>query len=78
MNLRRFLAEAGALAGLAVACALVSNALAGRERRLALPGDYPNAMRVTARAMSPASITMRSWGLPCVVSVVIVPCRREV
>lgn len=50
MNVRRFLAEAGTLAGLAVACALVSNALAGRERRLALPGDYPNAMRVTARA----------------------------
>jgi len=54
MNLRRFLAEAGALAGLAVACALVSNALAGRERRLTLPGDYPNAMRVTARASAPA------------------------
>jgi rhodanese-related sulfurtransferase len=49
MNLRRFLAEAGALVGLAVACALVSNALAGKERKLALPGDYPNATKFVAR-----------------------------
>lgn len=49
MNLRRFLAEAGALVGLAVACALVSNALAGKERKLALPGDYPSATRFVAR-----------------------------
>ncbi|MBK9090143.1 MAG: hypothetical protein IPL90_14260 [Holophagales bacterium] len=48
MNLRRFLAEAGTLVGLSVACALVSNALAGKERRLPLPGDYPNATKVTA------------------------------
>lgn len=50
MNVRRFLAEAAALAALAVACALVSNALADRERRLAIPGDYPNATTVTQRA----------------------------
>lgn len=49
MNLRRFLAEAGTLVGLSVACALVSNALASKERRLAIPGDYPNATTVTAR-----------------------------
>ena len=49
MNLRRFLAEAGTLVGLAVACALVSNALASKERKLAIPGDYPNATKVTAR-----------------------------
>ncbi len=56
MNLRRFLAEAGALAGLAVVCALVSNALAGKERSLALPGDYPNATTFTARP-EPAPFT---------------------
>jgi len=50
MNLRRFLAEAGTLVGLAVACALVSNALAGKERKLAIPGGYPNATKVTARS----------------------------
>jgi rhodanese-related sulfurtransferase len=50
MNLRRFLAEAGTLVGLAVVCAFVSNALAGKERKLALPGDYPNALKVTSRA----------------------------
>ncbi len=52
MNLRRFLAEAGALLVLAVACALVSNAVASRERKLALPGDYPNATTVPSRAAS--------------------------
>jgi rhodanese-related sulfurtransferase len=54
MNLRRFLAEAGTLLGLAVVCALVSNALAGRERKLALPGDYPNATTVSVRPDAPA------------------------
>lgn len=49
MNLRRFLAEAGTLVGLAVVCALVSNALAGRERKLAIPGSYLNATEVTTR-----------------------------
>lgn len=49
MNLRRFLTEAGTLVGLAVVCALVSNGLAGKERKLAIPGDYPNATKVTAR-----------------------------
>ena len=50
MNLRRFLAEAATLVGLAVVCAFVSNAFAARERRLALPGAYPNATRVPERA----------------------------
>ncbi len=50
MNLRRFLAEAGTLVGLAVACALVSNAFAGRERQLPIPGSYPNATKVSPRA----------------------------
>jgi rhodanese-related sulfurtransferase len=49
MNLRRFLAEAGTLVGLAVVLALVSNALAGKERKLAIPGDYPNATTVSTR-----------------------------
>jgi rhodanese-related sulfurtransferase len=53
MNLRRFLAEAGTLVGLAVACALVSNALAGKERQVAIPGNYPNATKVTARPGAP-------------------------
>ena len=53
MNFRRFLAEAAALVGLAVTCALVSNALAGKERRLPLPGDYRNATRVPERGEAP-------------------------
>jgi len=47
MNLRRHLLEAATLAAVAVAIALVSNALASRERKLKLPGDYPNAAVVT-------------------------------
>jgi rhodanese-related sulfurtransferase len=43
---RRFLAEAATLIAAALLCALVSNALAGRERKLALKGDYPNALKV--------------------------------
>lgn len=66
MNLRRHLLEAATLAAVAVAIALVSNALASRERKLKLPGDYPNATAVTttpaagdssapSQAVSPAS-----------------------
>jgi rhodanese-related sulfurtransferase len=66
MNLRRHLLEAATLAAVAVAIALVSNALASRERKLKLPGDYPNATMVTktpavgdspapSQALSPAS-----------------------
>ncbi len=49
MNVRRFLAEAGTLVGLAVVLALVSNALAGKERKLEIPGNYPNATKVSTR-----------------------------
>ena len=50
MNVRRFLAEAATIAGLAIVCALVSNALARKERRLELPGRYPNATKVADAA----------------------------
>ena len=50
MNTRRFLLEAVALIAAAVVCALVSNALAARERKLALVGYYPNAQKVPAQA----------------------------
>lgn len=43
---RRFWLEAATLVIAAILCALVSNALAGRERKLALKGDYPNALKV--------------------------------
>ena len=43
---RRFWLEAATLIVAAVICALVSNALAGRERKMALKGDYPNALKV--------------------------------
>ena len=50
MNLRRHLLETATILAVAVAVALVSNALASRERKLKLPGDYPNATTVTKAA----------------------------
>lgn len=47
--MRRFLLEAAALVAAAVLCALVSNALAARERKLTLVGFYPNAQKVPAQ-----------------------------
>ena len=57
MNRRRFLLEAAALIGAAVLCALVSNALAARERKLALVGYYPNAQKVPAQTTETAAVT---------------------
>src|SRR5437868_5600921 len=57
MNMRRFLLEAAALVAAAMLCALVSNALAARERKLALVGYYPNAQKVPAQATETAAVT---------------------
>ena len=46
MDLRRHLTETVTLACVAVAIALVSNAFASKERKLKLPGDYPNATSI--------------------------------
>lgn len=51
---RRFLAELAAIVGAGILCALVANALAGRERQLALDATYRNAMTVTKRSEAPA------------------------
>jgi len=50
---KRFLLEAGTLVAAAVVCALVSNALAARERKLALVGHYEAARKVPDRSESP-------------------------
>jgi rhodanese-related sulfurtransferase len=57
MNMRRFLLEAAALIAAAVLCALVSNALAARERKLSLVGYYPNAQKVPAQTTETAAVT---------------------
>jgi rhodanese-related sulfurtransferase len=46
VSLRRHLLEAATLVLFAVLCALVANALASRERKLALVGSYPDALKV--------------------------------
>jgi rhodanese-related sulfurtransferase len=50
---RRFWLEAATLVFAAVICALVANALAGRERKLALKGEYPNALKVPQTTTAP-------------------------
>jgi rhodanese-related sulfurtransferase len=67
VGLRRHLLEAATLVLAAVLCAVVANALASRERKLALPGNYENALKVPippskvngAGAGAPASLASR-------------------
>ena len=54
MNLRRFLMEAATLVFAAAVCALISNALASRERKVALVGNYPDAQKVSGQSVAPA------------------------
>ncbi len=53
MNLKSSLLQGIVLIVVATVLALVSNAVAGRERKLVLPGYYPNAMNVPPRAPDP-------------------------
>ena len=53
MNLRRHFLEAATLVLAAVLCALVANMLASRERKLALVGSYPNALKVPEEEAPP-------------------------
>ena len=49
MNFKRYFLETTTLIGAAALCAFVANQSASRERRLALPGSYENAMTVPPR-----------------------------
>jgi rhodanese-related sulfurtransferase len=53
MNWRRHFIEAATLIGAAVLCALVANAMAGRDRKVAIVGNYPNATKVPVTVMAP-------------------------
>ena len=65
MNLRRHLLEAATLFLLAILCALVANALASRERKLALVGSYPDALKVPgAEATAPAPLASAGGATP--------------
>jgi rhodanese-related sulfurtransferase len=62
VTLRRHLLEAATLVLAAVLCALVANVLASRERKLALVGSYPNALKVPengAGATAPAPLASK-------------------
>jgi hypothetical protein len=54
---RKHLLEAATLIIAAVLCALVANAMASRERKMALVGSYPNALKVPAAAPETATAT---------------------
>lgn len=56
--------RAAVLAALAALLALLSNALAGPQRRLSWVGDYPNARVVPAVAAAPAAATASSTAAP--------------
>jgi rhodanese-related sulfurtransferase len=53
MNIRRHLLEALTIIAAAVICAVVANAMASRERKLVLVGNYPNAQQVPVRSAEP-------------------------
>jgi rhodanese-related sulfurtransferase len=55
VNVRRHLLEAATLVAAAVLCALVANCFASRERRLALVGSYPNALKVPEKRIEDSS-----------------------
>lgn len=50
MSVKRHLLEAATLIIAAAICALTANALASRERKVAVIGNYPNALTVPARS----------------------------
>jgi rhodanese-related sulfurtransferase len=57
MNGRKFLLEALTLVVAAVLCAVVANAFASRDRKMALAGNYPNALKVpSSQAATPSPI----------------------
>lgn len=57
MNVRKHLTEAATLIVAAILCAVVANALASRDRKMALAGNYPNALKVPqAAGAAPAPI----------------------
>ncbi|HXG59470.1 MAG TPA: rhodanese-like domain-containing protein [Thermoanaerobaculia bacterium] len=54
--MKKHLLEAVTLVAAAVICALVANALASNQRKLALVGDYPNALRVPAAQVATPAV----------------------
>jgi rhodanese-related sulfurtransferase len=55
VNARRHLLETATLISAAALCALVANGLASRERKLALVGSYPNALKVPEKRIEDSS-----------------------
>jgi rhodanese-related sulfurtransferase len=72
MNWRKHFLEGATLVAAAVLCALVANAMAGRERKMALVGTYPNALKVPVedrlQPVQPAA-TVTTSTVPAVIPV---------
>ncbi len=67
--MKRDLVQGLVLIAAAIVCALVSNAVAGRERKLVLPGFYPSALKVPPRERvaeppAPTTTTTQSTAVP--------------
>src|SRR5438552_18377986 len=54
MNWRKHFIEAATLIGAAVVCALISNAIAGRERKMAIVGNYGTTGKPAVAAPLPS------------------------
>jgi len=63
MNRKKHFIEALTLVIAAALCAIVANTLAARDRRMALAGNYPDALRVPSQNASPtqATATTTRW-----------------
>lgn len=79
MNVHKHLLEAVTLVVAAVLCALVANAMASRERKIAVVGNYPNALRVPQKTAEPAPRVIETTTAPVVAAApVIVPAPTTV
>ncbi|SRR5258708_2899464 len=57
MSLKKHFLEALTLVIAAALCAVVANAVASRDRKIALVGNYPNALKVPGQSSEPMAVT---------------------
>jgi len=63
MNMKNPFLQAVTLIGAALVVAIIANGFAPRQRRLLLPGHYPNALKVPESTPAPAPIASSPMGI---------------
>jgi rhodanese-related sulfurtransferase len=71
--MKKHLLETVTLIAAAVLCALVSNTLAGRERKLKVVGNYPNALKVPSHEVEQPLVPLVTTQAPETSTIVPVP-----